>query len=115
MECSKTFSNIQRLSPWWQYNNFDSRTITDDKELSKIFDEYNINVVQNTTGTAPVKISSKYESNNDKVVVEKIIKAYENHLSIKLIKDNVLSEDKDFTMEVMEPTTILKINKIINI
>ena len=47
--------------------------------------------------------------------MEKIIKAYENHLSIKLIKDNVLSEDKDFTMEVMEPTTVLKINKIINI
>ena len=41
--------------------NFDNRTITDEKELSKIFNKYHINIVQNTTGTAPVKISSKYE------------------------------------------------------
>ena len=35
--------------------------ITDDKELSKIFNEYNTNIVKNTTGTAPVKVSSQYE------------------------------------------------------
>ena len=58
--------------------------------------EHYINIVQNITGIAPVKISSKYELNNDKLVVAGIIKTNENHPSIKLITDNVLSEDKDF-------------------
>ena len=42
--------------------------------------------------------------------MEEIIKTYENHASIKLIKDNVLSEDKYFTIE---PATVVEINKII--
>ena len=51
-----------------------------------------------------------YELNNDKLVVEEIIKIYENHTSIKLIKDNVLSEGTGFTTA---PATIIEINKII--
>ena len=42
--------------------------------------------------------------------MEEVIKTHENHLSIKLIKDNVLSEDKDFTIE---PATVVEINEII--
>ena len=42
--------------------------------------------------------------------MEEIIKTYENHPSIKLIKDNVLSEDKDFTTELV---TVVEINNII--
>ena len=42
--------------------------------------------------------------------MEEIIKTYENHPSIKLIKDNVLSEDKDFTIELV---TVVEINNII--
>ena len=47
--------------------------MTDKEELSKLFNNYYINIVQNTTGTAPVKKSSKYEPNNDKLVVEEVI------------------------------------------
>ena len=42
--------------------------------------------------------------------MKEIIKTYENHPSIKLIKDSVLSEDKDFTIE---PATAAEINEII--
>ena len=56
--------------------------------------EHYINIVQNTIVTAPVKISSKYKLNYDKLVVEEIIKTCENQRSVKLIKDNVLSEDR---------------------
>ena len=41
--------------------------------------------------------------------MEEIIKTYENHLSIKLIKDNVLSEHEDFAIE---PATVVEINLI---
>ena len=43
-------------------------------------------------------------------VVKEIIKTYENHPSIKLIKDNVLSEHEDFTIE---PATVEGMNKLI--
>ena len=68
---------------------FDSRTVTDDKELFKGFNEYYINIAQKTTGTALVKISSKYGLNTDNLVVEEINKNYENYPRIRLIKDNV--------------------------
>ena len=42
--------------------------------------------------------------------MEEIIKTYENHPSIKLIKDNVLSEDEDFNIELV---TVVEINNII--
>ena len=42
--------------------------------------------------------------------MEEISKTYENHPSIKLIKDNVLSEDEDFNIELV---TVVEINNII--
>ena len=42
--------------------------------------------------------------------MEEIIKTCENHLSIKLIKDNVLSEHEDFAIE---PATVVAIDKLI--
>ena len=41
---------------------------------------------------------------------KKLLKHEHHHTSIKLIKDNVPSEDKDFTTE---PTTVVEINEII--
>ena len=64
--------------------------------------------MENTTATVPVNISSKYEPNNDNLIVEEIIKTYENHPSIKLIKYNVLSEDKDFTIESATAVKLIK-------
>ena len=87
---------------------FDNRTITDDKELSKIFNEYYINIAQNTTGTSLVKISWKYELNNNNLVVEKIIKNYENYPKIQLIKDKVFSENKG---SAIESATVEEINE----
>ena len=43
--------------------------------------------------------------------MEEIIKTYENHPSFILIKDNVLSEDKESS--TMEPDTVVEINKIV--
>ena len=61
-------------------------TVRDCHELAKEFNEYYINIVQNTTGKATIKLQG---SNNDKSTVETIIKTYEHHPSIKLIKEHV--------------------------
>ena len=70
--------NLQQTSKDFLHNddiaiNFDNITTTDDKELSNIFNKYYISIVQNTIGTVPVKISSKYEQNNDRLVIFIII------------------------------------------
>ena len=55
------------------------KTVTDCNELAKEFNEYYINIVQNTTGKATIKLQG---SNNDKSTAETIIKTYEHHPNI---------------------------------
>ena len=58
--------------------------LTDCNELAKKFNEYYINIVQNTNGIANIKLQA---SNNDKPTVETIIKTY------KLIKEHIQKEN----------------------
>ena len=76
-------------------------------ELAKEFNEYYINIVQNTTGKATIKLQG---SNNDKSTAETIIKTYEHHHSIKLIKEHIQIENNDFNIKA---TSVGQINKII--
>ena len=49
-------------------------------------------------------------SNNDKSTVEAIIKTYEHHPSIKLIKEHIQKENNDFNIKA---ASVGQINKII--
>ena len=49
-------------------------------------------------------------SNNDKSTVETIIKTYEHHPSIKLIKEHIHNENNDFNVK---GASVRQINKII--
>ena len=56
--------------------------------MSKTFNEYYINIVQTTTGTTYVNTTQAQNLTwIMMLVVEEIIKTYENHPSIKLSKD----------------------------
>ena len=79
------------------------KTITDCNELAKEFNEYYINIEQNTTGKATIELQG---SNNDKSV----IKTYEHHPSIKLIKEYIRKENNDFNIKA---ANVGQINKII--
>ena len=83
------------------------KTVTDCNELAKEFSEYYTNIVQNTTGKATIKLQG---SNNDKSTVETIIKTYEHHPSIKLIKEHIQKENNDFNIKA---ASVGKINKTI--
>ena len=76
-------------------------------ELAKEFNEYYINIEQNTTGKATIKLQG---SNNDKSTVETIIQTYEHHPSIKLIKEHIQNEKNDFNIKA---ASVGQINKII--
>ena len=84
------------------------KTVTDCNELAKEFNEYYINIVQNTTGTAAIKLQG---SNNNKSTVETIIKIYEHHPSIKLIEAHIQKENNDFNIKA---ASVGQINNIIN-
>ena len=64
-------------------------------------------MVQNATGKATIKLQG---SNNDKSTVETIIKTYEHHPSIKLIKEHIQKENNDFNIKA---ASVGQINKII--
>ena len=82
--------------------------ITDCNELAKKFNEYYINIVQKTTGKATIKLQG---SNNYKSTVETIIKTYEHHPSIKLIKGHIQKESNDFNIKAASAGQIDKIIK----
>ena len=69
------------------------KTVTNCSELAMKFNKYYVNIVQNTTGKATIKLQS---SNNDKSTVETIIKTYKHHPSIELIKEHIPKENNDF-------------------
>ena len=68
------------------------KTVIDYNELAKEFNEYFINIVQNTTGQATIKWQV---SNNDKYTVETIIKTHEHYPSVKLIKEHIQKENNE--------------------
>ena len=86
------------------------KTVTDYNELAKAFNNY-INIVQNTTGKPTIKLQ---RSNNDKSTVKTIIKTYEHHPSIKLIKAQILKENNDFKIKAVSAGQINKIIKGLN-
>ena len=106
MEYSQTFSEAQRFSPT------NDKTVIDCNELAKEFIEYYINMVQNTTGKAAIKLQG---SNNDNFTVETIIKTYKHHPSIKLIKEHIPKENNDFNIKAASVGQISKIIKGLNI
>ena len=87
------------------------KTVTDCNELAKEFNEHYINIVQNTTGKATIKL---HGSNNDKCIVETIIKTYEHHPSMKLIKEHSEKENNYFNIKAASAGQINKIIKGLN-
>ena len=82
------------------------KTVTDCNELAKEFNQYYINIVQNTSGKATIKL----QDSNNKDPVETIIKTYEHHHSIKLIKKHIQKENNEFNIKA---ANVGQINKII--
>ena len=64
----------------------DSKTITDDKRLAKLFNGHYINIVERSSGSKPEKIVCHNEDFDKRIVLHNIIKKYENHSSIIKIK-----------------------------
>ena len=62
------------------------KIITEEKELSKIFNDHCINNVERSCGTKPTNLAKQEEIEDNKKAIEVICKSFANHESIKAIK-----------------------------
>ena len=71
--------------------NIGDKTATDCNELAKKFNEYYINIVQNPTGEATIKLQG---SNNDKCTVETNLKPISTILILNLLRNTFKKKTK---------------------
>ena len=62
--------------------------IRDEQVLVEMFNNHYINIVEKSSGLAPKSIGNSSDPDQDQYTVQKIIKLYQNHPSIKKIKEN---------------------------
>ena len=88
--------------------------IHDEKILVEIFNDYYINIVENTTNSPPVSIGDPMNQKKDFSTVENIIKDYQNHPSIIRINHNIF-EKHSFSLPKTNKEEINKIIKSLDI
>ncbi len=63
----------------------DDRIVTDDHDLCEIFNDYYINIVENTSGKKPSNIADTVSTSDDREIVRLILDKYKDHPSILAI------------------------------
>ena len=71
------------------------KTVIEEKELVRIFNDRYINVAERSCGRKPTNVSKEQEIEDNKkaVEVEVIYKSFANHESIKAIKENHIAKN----------------------
>ena len=86
--------------------------ITDEYELSQIFNKHYINIVEKSCGN---KIGTTLGSLNDSDVIDRIIKSYQNHPSVLKIKNKFGSDLNSFDFQQIKAPEVKKLLKEIDI
>ena len=70
--------------------------INDEETLVEMVNSHYVNIVENSTGVAPIWVGTPLDPNLDWDIVEKILKYYENHSSTIEIK-KLAKTNENFT------------------
>ena len=89
--------------------------ITDEYEISQIFNKHYINIAEKSCGNKPNKIGTTLGSLNDSDVIDRIIKSYQNHPSVLKIKNKFGSDLNSFDFQQIKAPQIKKFLKEIDI
>ena len=81
-----------------------NKVVSDESKLVEIFGKYFGNIVQNLGIDGPTNTSS----DNETVTIRKAIEKYQNHPSIKVIRENI-DTTKNFSFDLINPECISKI------
>ena len=65
------------------------KIITDTKEIVKVLNDHYINIVERCCGEKPTSVAKQSYSTDDIQIVDRIIRHYEDHPSVRHIKKNV--------------------------
>ena len=92
------------------------KIISDDFELAKTFNNHYINTVEINSGFKPLKITN--QSKDDLSVIDEIIRTYQDHPSVKQIKNVITTSNTPkpiyFSFEPTNPVEVQKRLKNIN-
>ena len=89
--------------------------ITNEKEIAEAFNEHYINIVEKSSGIKPSKIGSSFSVEDDNIIIDKIIKHYQNHHSIKEIKQSLSLDSAKFMFQPTNSSEVTKLLKEIDI
>ena len=81
-----------------------NEVVPDESKLVEIFSKYFGNIVQNLG----IDGLTNFSSNNDAVTLRKAIENYQNHPSIKVIRENI-DTTNNFSFDLINPECISKI------
>ena len=81
--------------------------ITNEKELAKTLNSHFINIVEKSSGIKPISIGFKSVTDK-KILIEKIIKTYQDHPSIAKIKDRNENDAANFQFKEIDEEEITK-------
>ena len=76
--------------------------ITDDQDLSELFNEYYVNIVENTSGKKPCGVADTTDIDDDRHAVRLILEKYKNHPSVLAIVQNPDRNFETFSVNEVE-------------
>ena len=80
--------------------------ITDEKQLTELFNKYFVNIVETSSGVKPLSLSDMKEKTNLEIISE-ILTKYKDHPSIVKIKSNKIGNEI-FQFHTVKETEIKK-------
>ena len=65
----------------------ENQIVTDDYELTEIFNNHYINIVEKASGQKPCNIADTVETDDDRQIVRIILDKYNDHPSVRAIRE----------------------------
>ena len=88
--------------------------VTDEQELTEIFNDHYINLVEKSSGKKPTCLANDTGISDDRQIVRLIIEKYKNHPSILAIIQNPEQEMEGFTFQEIENTEVAHLLKTLD-
>ena len=85
--------------------------ITDDQELTEIFNEHYVNIVEKSSGKKPNSIAKDVEISDDRQIVRLILEKYKDHPSVLAIIQNPEQVLDTFTFQEIENKEVAQLLK----
>ena len=91
-----------------------NKIITDDHELTELFNKHYVNIVENASGKKPCGVADTTDIDDDRDIVRLILEKYKNHPSVLAIVQNPDSNFEAFSFHEVETRDVALLLKSLN-